>query len=58
MSGALANNIQEVIRVQEIWRYRARCRNNQIEIKKLDNNLELKTDELAMSINLWIWQKA
>ena len=53
MSGALANNIQEVIRVQgKFGDVEQGVENNQIEIKKLDNNLELKTDELAMSINL------
>ena len=52
MSGALANNIQEVIRVQgKFGDVEQGVESNQIEIKKLNNNLELKTDELAMSIN-------
>ena len=52
MSGALANNIQEVIRVQgKFGDVEQGVENNQLEIKKLSNNLELKTDELAISIN-------
>ena len=52
MSGALANNIQEVIRVQgKFGDVERGVENNQVEIKKLSNNLELKTDELAISIN-------
>ena len=52
MSGALANNIQEVIRVQgKFGDVEQGVKNNQIEIKKLNNNLVLKTDELSMSIN-------
>ena len=52
MSGALANNIQEVIRVQgKFGDVEQGVESNQIEIKKLNNNLELKTDELSISIN-------
>jgi len=48
MAGALANNIQEVIRVQgKFGDVEDGVEKNQIEIKKLANNLELKTDELA-----------
>ena len=48
MAGALANNIQEVIRVQgKFGDVEDGVENNQIEIKKLANSLELKTDELA-----------
>tara|TARA_Y100001970_G_C14114317_1_gene792678 strand:- start:75 stop:1193 length:1119 start_codon:yes stop_codon:yes gene_type:complete len=53
MAGALANNIQEVIRVQgKFGDVEDGVENNQIEIKKLSNSLELKTDELAKNINL------
>ena len=48
----MANNIQEVIRVQgKFGDVERGVENNQLEIKKLSNNLELKTDELAISIN-------
>ncbi len=51
MSGALANNIQEVIRVQgKFGDVEDGVEKNQIEIKKLANNLELKTDELAIAM--------
>ena len=51
MSGALANNIQEVIRVQgKFGDVEDGVEKNQIEIKKLANNLELKTDELGIAM--------
>ena len=52
MAGALANNIQEVIRVQgKFGDVEDGVEENQINIKKLGNSLELKTDELAQDIS-------
>lgn len=51
MAGALANNIQEVIRVQgKFGDVEDGVNDNQVGIKKLNNNLDEKTDQLAQDM--------
>ena len=52
MSGALANQIQEVTRVQSSFSsIEDMIKNNDIEIKNNSNEIELKTSELSIDIN-------
>ena len=52
MAGALANNIQEVIRVQgKFGDVEEGVEDNQKGIKKLNNSLEERTDELSQTIS-------
>lgn len=51
MAGALANNIQEVIRVQgKFGDVEDGVNDNQVGIKKLNNSLDEKTDQLAQDM--------
>ena len=52
MSGALANQIQEVTRVQSSFSsIEDMIKNNDMEIKNNSNEIELKTSELSIDIN-------